>query len=88
MLVALAAPVLAASSQLAAAQIAANPVAAAPVAACVAEDGCVTTGAAQLFALADKLFAAGDAAGAANILVALTQDKHSELRSEARFRLA
>lgn len=49
---------------------------------------CVRTGAAQLFALADKLFAQGDLAGAAQILEAITQDKHLEIRSEARFRLA
>jgi len=55
---------------------------------CEREAGCVETGAAQLFALADKLFQAGDLAGAAQILEALTQDKHPELRAEARFRLA
>ena len=41
-----------------------------------------------MFALADKLYADGDKAGAAEILAALTQDKHPELRAEARFRLA
>lgn len=65
--------------------LAAQPV---PADACATGETCVTTGAAQLFALADKLFAAGDLAGAAQILQALTQDKHPELRAEARFRLA
>src|SRR3954454_7489576 len=55
---------------------------------CVAEQGCVRTGPAQLFALADKLYEQGDAQGAATILQALTQDVHPELRAEARFRLA
>src|SRR5689334_22151870 len=44
--------------------------------------------AAQLFALADQLYANGDKEGAADILRGLTQDKHPELRAEARFRLA
>ena len=55
---------------------------------CVPEKGCVRTGPAQLFALADKLYDQGDAEGAAGILQALTQDIHPELRAEARFRLA
>ncbi|HUP67556.1 MAG TPA: surface lipoprotein assembly modifier [Sphingomicrobium sp.] len=55
---------------------------------CAAEQGCVTANAAQLFALADKLFEAGDTAGAAGVLEALTNDVHPELRAEARFRLA
>jgi hypothetical protein len=55
---------------------------------CDEKAGCVTASAAQLFALADQLAAAGDLAGAAEILEALTQDKHVEYRSEARFRLA
>lgn len=55
---------------------------------CEGSAGCVTATPEQLFALADKLFADGDKAGAAEILQALTQDKHIELRSEARFRLA
>src|SRR5438128_357502 len=55
---------------------------------CKAEQGCVRANAAQLFALADKLYEAGDVAGAAAILEALTQDPHPELRAEARFRLA
>ena len=42
----------------------------------------------QLFALADQLYEQGDKAGAADILRGLTQDKHPELRAEARFRLA
>ena len=41
-----------------------------------------------MFALADRLFAQGNAAGAEDVLVALTQDPHPELRAEARFRLA
>src|SRR4051812_28828847 len=56
--------------------------------ACTAEQGCVRATAAQLFALADKLYEAGDGEGAAGILQALTQDVHPELRAEARFRLA
>jgi hypothetical protein len=55
---------------------------------CKAEQGCVKTNAAQLFALADKLYEQGDAAGAAGVLEALTHDIHPELRAEARFRLA
>ena len=55
---------------------------------CRPEQGCVRTGPAQLFALADKLYEQGDAAGAAGVLEALTQDVHPELRAEARFRLA
>ena len=49
---------------------------------------CVTATPEQMFALADTLFEQGDKAGAAEILEALTQDKHPELRAEARFRLA
>lgn len=63
------------------------PAAPAPSDICAGEN-CVQTGAAQLFALAEELYAAGDLAGTAQILVALTQDKHPELRAEARFRLA
>lgn len=55
---------------------------------CVAEAGCATASAAQLFALADKLFQAGDYEAATGVLQALTHDKHPELRAEARFRLA
>jgi len=55
---------------------------------CTADQNCVTTGAAQMFAFADKLFKAGDLEGAAGVLQALTKDKHPELRAEARFRLA
>ena len=55
---------------------------------CTEETGCVQANAAQMFALADKLFEQGDLAGSAEILEALTQDIHPELRAEARFRLA
>jgi hypothetical protein len=55
---------------------------------CAPGESCVQANAAQLFALADKLYAEGDLAGAAGILEALTRDKHAELRAEARFRLA
>jgi hypothetical protein len=55
---------------------------------CAAPSHCATASAAQLFALADRLYAQGDLAGAAQILEALTGDKHPELRAEARFRLA
>ena len=61
-------------------------VARAPVDACGQQ--CVQANAAQMFALADRLFAQGELDGAAEILTALTQDKHPELRAEARFRLA
>ena len=54
---------------------------------CRPEQGCVRTGP-RIFALADKLYEQGDAAGAAGVLEALTQDVHPELRAEARFRLA
>jgi hypothetical protein len=64
------------------------PAPSAPSEACIAEQGCVRTSAAQLFALADKLYQDGDLAGAAEVLQVLTQDKHPELRAEARFRLA
>jgi len=59
-----------------------------PAAPCTQREGCAVATAAQLFALADKLYSAGDLAGAASILDALTHDKHAELRAEARFRLA
>ena len=55
---------------------------------CAGEANCAQASAAQLFDLADKLFAAGDLDGAEEILIALQQDPHLELRSEARFRLA
>jgi hypothetical protein len=66
----------------------AQPSSAAASAECQAEAGCVRANAAQLFALADKLYEAGDYAGAAGVLEALTRDVHPELRAEARFRLA
>jgi tetratricopeptide (TPR) repeat protein len=56
--------------------------------ACAKDESCVTASAAQLFALAGRLYAERDLAGAAHILEALTRDKHAELRAEARFRLA
>jgi hypothetical protein len=59
-----------------------------PSEACGTEQGCVRASAAQLFALADKLYQDADLAGAAEVLRALTLDKHPELRAEARFRLA
>lgn len=63
-------------------------VAPAPPPDCGQEQRCVQANAAQMFALADRLYQAGDAGAAADILRALTQDKHPELRAEARFRLA
>ena len=60
----------------------------APESRCAGELNCAELDPSQMFALADQLYMAGDTAGAANILRALTQDKHLELRSEARFRLA
>jgi tetratricopeptide (TPR) repeat protein len=61
---------------------------AAPADACTGQQNCVRASAAQLFAAADQLAASGDLAGAAQLLQALTQDPHPELRAEARFRLA
>jgi predicted negative regulator of RcsB-dependent stress response len=55
---------------------------------CDEQAGCVVTGPAQLFDLAEKLYKAGDVAGAASILEVLTQDVHLQIRSDARFRLA
>jgi outer membrane protein len=55
---------------------------------CQEQSGCVIATAVQLFALAEELAGRGDLAGAAQILEALTQDKHIDYRSEARFRLA
>ncbi|MEO7602911.1 MAG: surface lipoprotein assembly modifier [Sphingomicrobium sp.] len=70
--------------------LAAQPAASAgpPAPPCDGAAECVTATPEQLFALADTLFADGDKAAAAEILRALTQDKHPELRAEARFRLA
>ena len=72
----------------AAAQPASTPPPTAPANRCAGESNCAELDPSQMFALADQLYSAGDKAGAANILRALTQDKHLELRSEARFRLA
>src|SRR6187549_977145 len=55
---------------------------------CAGQANCRQASAAELFALADQLFATGDAAGAEQMLAALTHDPHLDLRSEARFRLA
>lgn len=55
---------------------------------CAGQKACVELNAAQLFDLADQMYARGDKAGAAEILEALIKDKHPELRAEARFRLA
>ena len=55
---------------------------------CAGQHTCQHATAAQLFAVADALAAQGDLAGAEQILEALTEDPHLELRSEARFRLA
>jgi tetratricopeptide (TPR) repeat protein len=72
------------------AHVAALALAAAPAtgASCRPSQQCVQATAAQMFALADKLYAEGDAEAAAGILRALTQDIHPEFRAEARFRLA
>ncbi len=70
------------------AALAAQPAVGAAPPPCDGAADCVIATPEQLFALADKLFADGDKAGAAEILEALTQDKHPELRAEARFRLA
>ena len=55
---------------------------------CDRQAGCVRLNAAQLFDLADQMYAKGEKASAAEILESLTKDKHPELRAEARFRLA
>src|SRR4051812_39964772 len=55
---------------------------------CAGQVNCQHLTAAQLFALADQQFNQGDLAVAEEMLQALTQDPHIELRSEARFRLA
>lgn len=55
---------------------------------CAQGETCVQASAAQLFDLADQLYREGDLPGATAILISLTQDKHPELRAEARFRLA
>lgn len=70
--------------------LAATALAPAPVAPdpCAGQPSCRQVTAAQLFADADRLASRGDLAGAADLLEALTQDPHVELRSEARFRLA
>src|SRR3954451_15009927 len=55
---------------------------------CAGQRNCQQLTAAQLFAAADELAGKSDLAGAAQLLEALTQDPHPELRAEARFRLA
>jgi tetratricopeptide (TPR) repeat protein len=55
---------------------------------CQPGERCAQASAAQLFAAADELFAKGQTGEAIVLLEALTQDRHVELRSEARFRLA
>lgn len=67
---------------------AAAPPATAPADPCAGQANCRQLTAAQMFATADQLAGQGDLAGAAQLLEALTQDPHSELRAEARFRLA
>jgi outer membrane protein len=54
---------------------------------CAGQQNCQQITAAQMFAAADELAAKGDLAGAAELLEALTHDRHPELRAEARFRL-
>jgi TolA-binding protein len=72
----------------AAALASAAPATATPPDPCAGQSGCKQATAAQMFVLADRLFAEGNVAGAEQVLVALTQDPHPELRAEARFRLA
>jgi hypothetical protein len=55
---------------------------------CAGRRSCQQLTAAQMFAAADVLVGNGDLAGAAQLLEVLTQDRHPELRAEARFRLA
>ena len=62
---------------------------AAPIAdPCAGQASCVQASAEQLFAAADKLFAAGKRAEAEELLIALSEDPKPEYRAEARFRLA
>jgi len=67
---------------------AAAPPSATPPDPCAGQPSCQQLTAAQMFAAADDLAGQGDLAGAAQLLEALTQDPHPELRAEARFRLA
>ena len=55
---------------------------------CSPQQNCQQLTAAQMFDAADQLAAQGNLPGAAELLEALTQDPHPELRAEARFRLA
>src|SRR3954452_19582573 len=55
---------------------------------CAGQQSCRQLTAAQMFAAADELAGHGDLSGAAELLEALIQDPHPELRAEARFRLA
>ena len=55
---------------------------------CAGDPGCVRASAEQLFEAAEKLAGDGNAAGAEELLTALTQDPKPEYRAEARFRLA
>ena len=55
---------------------------------CAGHPACVRASAEQLFAAAERLAAEGNAAGAEELLKALTQDPKPEYRAEARFRLA
>lgn len=67
--------------------IAALAAAQAPDAVCPADRSCVRTNAAGLFALAEELLRNGQPAAATKVLEALQQDRRSEVRLEARFRL-
>ena len=60
----------------------------APAGPCAGDPSCVRASAEQLFAAAEKLAGEGNAAGAEELLEALTQDPKPEYRAEARFRLA
>ena len=55
---------------------------------CAADPACVRASAEQVFEAAEKLAGEGNAAGAEELLTALTQDPKAEYRAEARFRLA
>ena len=55
---------------------------------CSGRPSCFHATAAQLFAATDALAARGDLGAAEQILEALTDDPHPDLRAEARFRLA
>lgn len=71
-----------------AAVVAAAPTASVVTNPCEGQQNCRRASAAQVFALADRLYAQGAVAAAEQALEALTHDPSTDLRAEARFRLA